>query len=126
MRKLPPWIQFVERDACTLVNREKTLTFCFGSQHRIISQEGEMMPIEVPGDGVLTVSEVARELRCSKAHVYKTINGDVAGVSPLPSISLGRRRLVRRSTLEHWKSSNERAAPGAMIDPSLKKHAADA
>ena len=73
---------------------------------------------------VLTVAEVARDLRCSKAHVYKTINGAVDGVSPLPAIALGRRRLVRRSTLEQWKRSNERA--GAMIDPSLKNHAADA
>jgi excisionase family DNA binding protein len=75
---------------------------------------------------ILTVSEVARDLRCSKAHVYKTINGTVDGVSPLPAISHGRRRLVRRSTLEEWKRANERAAAGVMIDPSLKNHAVDA
>ena len=80
--------------------------------------------MEFTADSVLTVSEVARELRCSKAHVYKTINGTVDGVSPLPAIALGRRRFVRRSTLEQWKRTNERA--GAMIDPSLKNHAADA
>jgi excisionase family DNA binding protein len=75
---------------------------------------------------ILTVAEVAIDLRCSKAHVYKTINGTIEGVSPLPAIMHGRRRLVRRSTLEEWKRANERASPGAMIDPSLKKHAADA
>jgi len=82
--------------------------------------------LESPADGVLTVSEVAHELRCSKAHVYKTINGSVKGVSPLPAILLGRRRLVRRSSLEEWKRANERARAGAMIDPSLKNHAVDA
>jgi excisionase family DNA binding protein len=61
-------------------------------------------------DQILTVSEVADEMRCSKAHVYHTINGKVLGVSPLPSILLGRRRLIRRSTLEEWKRANERTA----------------
>jgi len=77
-------------------------------------------------DQVLTVPEVARELRCSKAHAYHAINGTIPGVSPLPAISLGRRKLVRRSTLEEWKRANERAAAGVMIDPSLKNHAVDA
>jgi len=77
-------------------------------------------------DGILTISEVARDLRCSKAHVYKTINGLVLGVSPLPAISLGRRRLVRRSTLEAWKQANEHAGADAMMIASLKNHAVDA
>lgn len=71
-------------------------------------------------DSVLTVAEVARDLRCSKAHVYKAIAGAVIGASPLPVISLGRRRLVLRSTLEEWKRSNERTASDAMISPSPK------
>ena len=69
---------------------------------------------------ILTVSEVAADLRCSKAHVYKVIIGLVAGVSQLPAISLGRRRLVRRSTLEEWKRSNERSVTDAMIGASPK------
>jgi excisionase family DNA binding protein len=77
-------------------------------------------------EDVLTVAEVATDLRCSKAHVYKAILGTVEGVTPLPAISLGRRRLVRRSTLEHWKHVNERSSADAMIDPSLKNHAVDA
>jgi excisionase family DNA binding protein len=70
-------------------------------------------------DAILTVSEVAIDLRCSRAHVYNAINGNVAGISPLPSIALGRRRLVRRSALEEWKRANERTggAP-AMIRSS--------
>jgi excisionase family DNA binding protein len=78
------------------------------------------------GSDLLNVAEVAQSLRCSKAHVYHLINGTVRGVSPLPAISLGRLRLVRRSTLEHWKDENERPATNAMINPSLKNHAVDA
>jgi excisionase family DNA binding protein len=72
-----------------------------------------------PGSDIMTVAEVARDLRCSKAHVYHAINGTISGVSPLPVISLGRRKLIRRSTLESWKRQNERASLDAMIDPSL-------
>jgi excisionase family DNA binding protein len=56
----------------------------------------------------LTIAEVAADLRCSKAHVYNTINGKVKGVSVLPAIAMGRRKLVRRGTLEQWKRDNER------------------
>jgi excisionase family DNA binding protein len=63
------------------------------------------------GDDVMTISEVACELRCSKAHVYNAINGKVNGVGRLPVITMGRRRLVRRSSLEWWKESNELGGP---------------
>ena len=59
---------------------------------------------------VLTVAEAARELRCSKAHVHHLINGKVPGVTPLPSLSLGRRRLILRASFESWVRANERAA----------------
>lgn len=59
---------------------------------------------------ILTIEETARELRCSKAHVYNVIAGKVAGVSPLPALSIGRRRLVRHATLEQWKRENETCA----------------
>ena len=58
------------------------------------------------GDEILTVAEVAIELRCSKAHVYNAISGKLGGVQ-LPAISMGRRKLVRRSSLELWKRENE-------------------
>ena len=57
--------------------------------------------------GVLIIIEVARELRCSKAHVHNLINGKVPETQPLPSLWLGRRRLVGRSRLEEWLSANE-------------------
>ncbi len=59
---------------------------------------------------ILRVEEVASNLRCSKAHVYNAINGKVSGVSRLPVICLGRRKLVRRTALEAWKQENERNA----------------
>jgi excisionase family DNA binding protein len=54
-------------------------------------------------DEILTVAEVAAELRCSKAHVHNAIRGKVAGVSLFPAICMGRRKLIRRSALEQWK-----------------------
>jgi len=67
---------------------------------------------------VLTVAEVAEELRCSKAHVCNIINGKVVGVLRLPVICLGRRRLVRRETLEEWKKANEMRQLDGNIGPS--------
>jgi hypothetical protein len=69
-------------------------------------------------DGVLTIAEVAVDLRCSKAHVANMINGKVKGIQPLPAITMGRRKLVRRSTLEHWKCISESAAGGGMLTAS--------
>ena len=56
---------------------------------------------------VLTVAEAARELRCSKAHVHHLIAGQVAGVRPLPSLWLGRRRLILRASFEEWLRATE-------------------
>jgi predicted DNA-binding transcriptional regulator AlpA len=71
-------------------------------------------------DAILTVLEVAADLRCSKAHVYNVINDRVAGVSPLPVIAMGRRKLVRRCTLEQWKRTNERSPGRDMLPTSLE------
>ena len=59
---------------------------------------------------VLTISEVAQVLRCSKAHVCKIVNGQVAGTAQLPAVTLGRRKLVRRATLLRWLAENEQGA----------------
>jgi hypothetical protein len=66
---------------------------------------------------ILSIHEVAANLRCSKAHVYNAINGKVSGVSQLPAIPMGRRKLVRRSSLESWKAANETASANAAIRP---------
>jgi hypothetical protein len=41
---------------------------------------------------VLTVADVARVLRCSKAHVCKIINGQGKGAAPIPTIAFSRRK----------------------------------
>ena len=45
--------------------------------------------------------------RISKAHVHNLIRGKVPGALPLPTITLGRRRLIRRSSLNEWLRANE-------------------
>jgi predicted DNA-binding transcriptional regulator AlpA len=59
-------------------------------------------------DEILTATEIAAELRCSKAQVYRLLNGEVRDVPRLPAISLGRKKVVRRSSLEDWKQDNEK------------------
>jgi excisionase family DNA binding protein len=56
---------------------------------------------------VLTVAEVARELRCSKAHVHNIVAGKVPNLPPLPVLRIGRRVLIRRDGLEAWMLSLE-------------------
>ena len=73
---------------------------------------------------ILTVSDVATELRCSKAHVHNAINGKVPGVSQLPAIHMGRRKLIRQSALEQWKTANERNSFDGMMPKSSKIDAA--
>ncbi len=58
-------------------------------------------------DTILTAVEVALELRCSKAQVHKLINGQVKGSPKLRAISTGRKRVIRRSSLEAWKRESE-------------------
>ena len=66
---------------------------------------------------VMTVPEVASELRCSKAHVHNLINGKLRGAKPLPSVRIGRRRLVRRSSLGEWIAASEQC-----YDPIIANH----
>ena len=64
---------------------------------------------------VLTVRDVALELRCSVAHVHNVINGKAKNVSKLPAIHMGRKRLILRDTLEEWKRSNEQTDLDAIM-----------
>ncbi len=56
---------------------------------------------------VLTIGESANILRCSKAHVQNLLAGKVAGAPPLPFIQLGRRKLIRRESLNRWLENAE-------------------
>jgi excisionase family DNA binding protein len=56
---------------------------------------------------LLTVTEAARELRCSKGHVHNIIHGKVPDVPPLPVLRIGRRVLIRHEGLKAWMLSVE-------------------
>jgi excisionase family DNA binding protein len=56
---------------------------------------------------LLTMAEVAKLLHCSKAHVCNAVAGRVRGCAPIPAVSLGRRKLVRRESLMRWIDQNE-------------------
>ena len=59
-------------------------------------------PLSAWEDHLLTIREVARELRCSKTHVQNIISGKFADLPPLPILRLGRRVLVRHDGLRAW------------------------
>jgi hypothetical protein len=69
----------------------------------------ERMSSPDPGFGLLTVTEVAELLHCSKAHGCNVLAGLLRGCVPIPSVRLGRRTLVRRGSLLHWIEQNEAA-----------------
>lgn len=77
-----------------------------------------------PQRKLLTLNEVARELRCSKAHVSKATEGRVRHASALPTVRLGRRKLVRREALDAWIRENESGArdklPSSEIDAARR------
>ena len=59
---------------------------------------------------VMTVTDVARLLRCSKAHVCKVIKGQVRDTPSIPAIAVGRRLIVRREALLRWMTEREQDA----------------
>jgi hypothetical protein len=67
-------------------------------------------------DQILTTAEIAAELRCSKAQVYRLLNGEVRDVPKLPCISLGRKKVVRRCSFEEWKRENEKGILTAELE----------
>ncbi len=74
----------------------------------------------LPDFDLLTLAEVAKLLHCSKAHVSNAVSGRLQGCTPIPTVALGRRRLVRRATLLDWIDRNERAA-GVTIQESPER-----
>lgn len=66
---------------------------------------------------LLTLSEVAALLHCSKAHVSNVIAGRVTGCAPIPAVHLGRRMLVRRESLLAWIEHNEHANDNLKSSP---------
>lgn len=56
---------------------------------------------------VCTILEVARRLRCSKAHVCNIIRGKVPNLPSLPVLRIGRRLLIRNGALLEWMRAVE-------------------
>lgn len=71
--------------------------------------------------GLLTLAAVAELLHCSKAHICNIVAGRVRGCPPIPSVSLGRRKLVRREALLSWIEHNEHAATSDTIQTSPER-----
>jgi hypothetical protein len=69
---------------------------------------------------LLTLAEVARLLHCSKAHICNAVAGRVRGCPPIPAISLGRRKLVRRESLAAWIERNEQSVSDAKIGSPVR------
>jgi hypothetical protein len=69
---------------------------------------------------LLTLADVARLLHCSKAHVCNAVAGRVRGCPPIPAVSLGRRKLVRRESLAAWIERNEQGASDAKIGSPVR------
>lgn len=74
---------------------------------------------------VLTISEIATLLRCSRAHVQKALVGRVARVPQLAHVTMGRRKLVRKEWLDQWmeegKTGKSDFVAGARNDESTAK-----
>jgi hypothetical protein len=86
-------------------------------------------PLHVAPDDedILIIPEVATNLRCSKAHAYNLINGAVPGVPRLPAMPMGRRKVVRRGSLNQWKRDLEQGGRGSgILPPSPEVDAVDA
>ena len=62
--------------------------------------------------GVLTLLDVARILRCSKAHVCNIVHGRVRDLPPLPVVRIGRRVLIRDESLNLWMRAVEHQTAG--------------
>jgi excisionase family DNA binding protein len=55
---------------------------------------------------LMTLPEAARELRCSKSHLYRLLSGKQGGPR-LPVFHIGRKSFVRKQQLHAWIRSLE-------------------
>jgi hypothetical protein len=51
---------------------------------------------------ILTLSDIAIALRCSKAHVSNIVRGKVPNLPPIPVVRIGRRVLIRDESFHDW------------------------
>jgi excisionase family DNA binding protein len=74
---------------------------------------------------LLTVTEAARLLRCSRSHLYRLMRGKYPTLPPFPRIALGTRILVRREALSAWLLLLERQERQAAYASGLSTHYLD-
>jgi hypothetical protein len=77
------------------------------------------MPTPFESFDLLTLADAAKLLHCSKAHVCKAVSGRIRGCTPIPCVSLGRRKLIRRESLRQWIERNERPCAQSCADVIL-------
>jgi len=68
---------------------------------------------------LLTLADAAKLLHCSKAHICKAVSGRIRGCTPIPAVSLGRRKLIRRESLRLWIERNERPCADNCADANI-------
>ncbi len=56
---------------------------------------------------ILTVTEIADLLRCSKAHVERALEGTLSGVPRMAHLPVGKQKVVRREWLQEWMESSK-------------------
>jgi len=81
-------------------------------------------PVGFEEYGLLTLDDVAAILHCSKAHIANVVAGRVPGCPAIPAVRLGRRRLVRRASLEAWIAANDRIADKILPSPERVRRSA--
>ena len=81
---------------------------------------GEAKP-QNSANSLLNIDELAIVLRCSKAHACKLLKGQVAGLPPLPHLSLGRRKLIRQAALDQWMIRVEVGETDAAVLSSVRQ-----
>lgn len=73
------------------------------SQQKLLSAHDAPPPtFSDDSPALLTITEAARKLRCSKTHVHNLIYGKVPDVPRLPVVRIGRRVLIRYEGLKAW------------------------
>jgi hypothetical protein len=77
------------------------------------------MPTPLESFDLLTLADAAELLHCSKAHIGKAVSGRLQGCAPIPAVSLGRRKLIRREALRLWIERNERTCADSCADAIL-------
>jgi hypothetical protein len=83
------------------------------------------MPTPLESFDLLTLADTAKLLHCSKAHICKVVSGRIQGCAPIPAVSIGRRKLIRREALRLWIERNERVTADAKISTLPERDAGE-